>query len=205
MTIELHHFFILTDPGAPQADLLSGVGLIEGARNDHPGQGTANRRFFFSNTTLELLYVRDAGEAASGRGSRYRIASPFGFVVSATSGSTDMPFPGWRYCPEYFPADQCFHVGENSDLLEEPLCICMPLSLSLSKTQPEPANPLMTMTELRISVPVARPSPTLEAFANCERISLRLNEPHRLELVFNEERKGFYKDMAPGLPLIVRW
>ena len=116
-----------------------------------------------------------------------------------------MPFPGWRYCPEYFPADQCFHVGENSDLLEEPLCICMPLSLSLPKTQPEPANPLMTMTELRISVPVARPSPTLEAFANCERISLRLNEPHRLELVFNEERKGFYKDMAPGLPLVVRW
>ena len=213
MTIELHHFFILTDPGAPQADLLSGVGLIEGTRNDHPGQGTANRRFFFSNTTLELLYVRDAAEAANGRGSRLRItdrasdriASPFGLVVSATSGSTDVPFPGWRYCPEYFPADQCFHVGENSDLLEEPLCICMPLSLLLPKTRPQPANPLMTMTELRISVPVVRPSPTLEAFANCERISLQLGEPHRLELVFNEEREGFYKDMAPDLPLVIRW
>jgi hypothetical protein len=116
-----------------------------------------------------------------------------------------MPFPGWRYCPEYFPADQCFHVGENADLLEEPLCICMPLSLSLPKTRPEPENPLMTMTELRISVPVARPSPTLKAFANCERISLRLNEPHRLELVFNEESEGYYKDMAPDLPLVIRW
>ena len=193
--------------------VLSGVGLIEGTRNDHPGQGTANRRFFFSNTTLELLYVRDAAEAANGRGSRLRIAdratnriaSPFGLVVSATSGSTDVSFLGWRYCPEYFPADQCFHVGENSDLLEELLCICMPLSLPLPKTRPQPANPLMTMTELRISVPVVRPSPTLEAFANCERISLRLSEPHRLELVFNEEREGFYKDMAPDLPLVVRW
>ena len=115
MTIELHHFFILTDPGAPQADILSVDGLIEGTRNDHPGQGTANRRFFFSNTTLELLYVRDAGEAASGRGSRLRIAdratdriaSPFGFVVSATSGSTDMPFPKTRICSKSRSAFAC--------------------------------------------------------------------------------------------------
>ncbi len=47
MTIELDHFFILTDPGAPQAELLTEIGLVEGTPNDHPGQGTANRRFFF--------------------------------------------------------------------------------------------------------------------------------------------------------------
>jgi len=42
------------------------MGLTEGTRNDHPGQGTANRRFFFSNTALELLYVSDANEAEEG-------------------------------------------------------------------------------------------------------------------------------------------
>ncbi len=213
MTIELHHFFIITDPGAPQADLLSGIGLIEGTRNDHPGQGTANRRFFLSNATLELLYVRNANEAANGRGSRLRFAeravdpkaSPFGLIVRATAGTTDAPFPGWRYCPEYFQADQCFHVGENSDLLEEPLCIAMPLGLPLSKSQSQPRNPLKTLTEVRISIPVVRPSVTLEAIAECERISLRLNEPHRMELVFNEEKEGQSKDMTPELPLLVRW
>ena len=213
MTIELDHFFILTDPGAPQADLLSGIGLIEGTRNDHPGQGTANRRFFFSNTAIEFLYVSDANEAANGRGSRLRFperakntnASPFGLIVRATSESTDVPFPGWRYCPEYFRADQCFHVGENSDLLEEPLCICMPLNPPVPEAQLQPANPRMTLTELRLSVPVVRPSLTLEAVASCERISLRLNEPHRLELVFNEEEEGHSKDMTPDLPLVVRW
>ncbi len=213
MTIELDHFFILTELGAPNADLLSGIGLTEGPRNDHPGQGTANRRFFFSNTALELLYVRDASEAANGRGSRLRIveraadvkASPFGLIVRATTESTDVPFPGWRYCPEYFRADQCFHVGENSDLLEEPLCICMPLNMPLPDAQLRLANPHMTVTELRLSVPVVRPSLTLEAVADCEGISLRLNEPHRLELVFNEEEEGNSKDMAPDLPLVVRW
>jgi len=198
MIIELDHFFILTGPGAPQADLLSGIGLTEGTRNDHPGQGTANRRFFFSNTALELLYVSDANEAANGRGSRLRFperaqntrASPFGLIMRATNESIGVPFPGWRYCPEYF---------------QEPLCICMPLDMSLPEAQLRLANPHMTLTELHLSVPVVRPSLTLEAVAECERISLRLNEPHRLELVFNEEEEGNSRDLTPNLPLVVRW
>ncbi len=213
MTIELDHFFILTEPGAPHADLLSAIGLNEGTRNDHPGQGTANRRFFFPNTALEFIFVRDANDAANGRGSRLRIldryesfnASPFGLIVRATGDSVDVPFPGWRYCPEYFRSDQCFHVGENSDLLEEPLCIYMPSNLPLPDTQLRLANPHMTVTELRISVPVARPSLTLAAVADCERISLRLGEPHQLELVFNEAEEGKISDMTPDLPLVIRW
>ncbi len=213
MTIELHHFFILTDPGAPEADLLSEIGLIEGACNDHPGQGTANRRFFFRNSMLELLYVRDPNEATNGRGSRLRFvertadakASPFGLIVKATDKLASLPFPGWRYCPEYFQSDQCFHVGDNSDLLQEPLCICMPLGLSLLESQLPPQNSNRTVTEIRISVPVVRPSLTLEAMAECEGVTLRLNEPHRLELVFNEEQEGKSNDMTPNLPLVVRW
>ena len=213
MAIELDHIFIVTDPGASAADLLSGMGFVEGTRNAHPGQGTANRRFFFANSMLELLYVHDPQEAANGPGSRLRFtertadaqASPFGLIVRANAGTTEKPFPGWSYYPEYFPADKCFHVGENSDLLEEPLCICIPLGLLPTKSQSQPENPRETITEVRISVPIVRPSLTLEAIAKCERISLRLNEPHLLELVFNEEQEGQSKDMTPELPLVVRW
>lgn len=213
MTIELHHVFVLTEPGAPEADRLSGIGLIEGDRNTHPGQGTANRRFFFPNTVLELLYVCDVQEAVNGPGRRLRIAdraadrlaSPFGLIVSATPGATGVPFGSWRYCPDYFAADQCFYVGENSDRLEEPLCICMPLNLPRPDAQTQRSNPNLSLTGLRISVPVSQPSPTLEAFANCQHISLRLNKPHLLELIFNEAREGFYRDLTPALPLVVRW
>ena len=31
-----------------------------GSRNVHTGQGTANRRFFFEKSILELIWVRDA-------------------------------------------------------------------------------------------------------------------------------------------------
>ncbi len=77
--------------------------------------------------------------------------------------------------------------------------------MPLPKAQLRLANPHMTVTELRLSVPVVRPSLTLEAVADCEGISLRLNQPHRLELVFNEEEEGDSKDMTPDLPLVVRW
>jgi hypothetical protein len=38
-------------------------GLLEGSSNAHPGQGTANRRFFFDNFMLELLWVTNPAEA----------------------------------------------------------------------------------------------------------------------------------------------
>jgi hypothetical protein len=213
MTIELDHFFILTDPGAPHCDLVSSIGLIEGSRNSHPGQGTANRRFFFSNSTLEFIYLRDADEASQGRGSRLRFAerasstraSPFGLVMRMEDGSGDEPFPGWRYCPEYFRDDQCFHVGENSVLLEEPLCICMPTNLPRREIRSQSENPQWTMTELRISVPVARPSAVLKSVEKCESVTLQLNKPHRLDLVFNDNKEGLSKDMTLDLPLVIHW
>ncbi len=85
MSFELDHFFVLTEPGAPAAELLIDLGMIEGTANTHPGQGTASRRFFSQDAMLELAYISDAQEAAAGPGARLRIveranddtASPF--------------------------------------------------------------------------------------------------------------------------------
>jgi hypothetical protein len=77
--------------------------------------------------------------------------------------------------------------------------------LPLPDAQLRLANSDITVTELRVSVPIIRPSLALEAIAACERISLRLNEPHKLEVVFNEQEAGQLKDMTPELPLVIRW
>jgi len=63
MGIELDHLFVCTAPGAPQAEDLVQFGLLEGPPNQHPGQGTANRRFSFKNAMIELLWVSDAEES----------------------------------------------------------------------------------------------------------------------------------------------
>ena len=213
MGIQLDHFFILSEPGAPQADFLVDIGVVEGMPNDHPGQGTSNRRFFFENAGLELLYIRDAEEAMNGPASGLQCvereaqsgASPFGIVVRRTDDSADDPFPGWRYYPQYFGADKYFQVGENCNELQEPLCICMPIMPPAASGQPLPREPFTEVTELHISVPVNKPSEVLETVGRCERISLTPGAPHHVEIVFTDGRAGQSKDLRPGLPLCIRW
>lgn len=213
MAIELHHFFILTDKPDALAGEIAGIGLVEGIPNDHPGQGTANRRFFLPNSTIEILYLRDADEASNGRASGMHFvaresdpdASPFGLIVAADTESETPPFPGWRYYPEYFGNGPFFHVGDNSDLLAEPLCVCMPPGLARPEIPVEQQNPTWIMTELRIGVSVIEPTPPLEAISNCKGISLRLGEPHRIEIVFNENKAGQAKNLSPDFPVIIQW
>ena len=65
MRIELDHLFACTAPGVPEAEKLVQFVLHEGPPNQHPGQGTVNRRFSFANAMIELVWVGDAREAQS--------------------------------------------------------------------------------------------------------------------------------------------
>lgn len=213
MSIELDHIFILAQPNAPEADLLVAAGLIEGPSNRHPGQGTSNRRFFFQNTTLEFLYVHDADEAANGPAKNLRFnerysqadASPFGLIMRNVKGEAGIPYEGWRYCPDYFANNQCFHVGENSDILKEPLCICMPDNLPQRSATRAPENPEWNLTQLRIDMPEPAPSDPLQQISKCPGIVLELNKPHALELTFNHSVQGFEKDFRTQIPLVLKW
>ncbi|MEM6435354.1 MAG: VOC family protein [Cyanobacteria bacterium P01_D01_bin.115] len=103
MTLQLDHVFILVEPEAKMADRLLESGFQEGPSNTHPGQGTANRRFYFANGMLEFLWVRDADEVNAGPGRELRFperaidsaASSFGviFVPCQDAASGDRPFP----------------------------------------------------------------------------------------------------------------
>jgi hypothetical protein len=207
------HFFILTDDAATAAQRLIDIGLLEGTNNRHPGQGTANRRFFLANSLLELLYVSDRHEADHGPAAKLEFsrrlredgASPFGLIARSDPGSDPDPFPGWRYCPEYFADDQCFLVGDNSAQLQEPLCICMPANLPLPAGPASTDNTDWKLTELRIDVPTATASIALQTVAACVPINLRLERPHHLQLVFNAAQQGLQCDLRPDLPLTVRW
>src|SRR5215475_787134 len=107
MRFEVDHLFVFTDVGAPEAEGLVAFGLTEGEPNVHPGQGTANRRFFFRNVFLELLWVSDPAEVQSElvqpmqfwqRWSQRRSgASPFGVLLRPKRPDVEgLPFPCWE-------------------------------------------------------------------------------------------------------------
>jgi hypothetical protein len=213
VTIALDHFFVITRPGAPEADSLAALGLVEGTPNVHTGQGTANRRFFFANAMLELIYIRDAHEATAGAAGKLRIserarsavASPFGLVFRSTTPAAPAPFAGWPYVADYLPDGSYFHIGKNADRLDEPLCIVMPFDIPAPSQQPAPRQPFTTVTSVRIGVPAASPSPVLAAVSGIGPLSVAAGQPHLMELQFNDGAAGREKDLRPALPLLIRW
>jgi Glyoxalase-like domain len=231
MEFEFDHLFILTDIGAGEADRLVSLGLVEGRSNRHPGQGTANRCFFFHNAMLELLWVDDVEEAKSELilptrlwerwANRKSGACPFGFCLrSTTNGGDSTAFPSWAYRPPYLPEPLSIQVSTNSDVLTEPMLFQTPFGKRPDRYSPEKAQPLehqiglQEITRVELVSPAANhPSPELQAairpwrrYANdTNLLRLRVGVEYCVELGFDGEVQGHQVDFRPGLPLIVSW
>jgi len=219
---ELDHVFILVSEGGPEADLLIEFGLLEGSSNVHPGQGTANRRFFFHNMMLELAWVNHPDEAKSALTRptglwdhwkyRNQTASPFGIILRpATAHNHEKyPFKGWRYKPQYLPEHLSFWVGDNSDKLEEPLLFYF--TFGGRPDVRKPAQPLhhltgfRELTSLNIQMPgLTQASATLQSLMKMKGITFTAGNQHVMEIGFDGEKSGKSKDFQPHLPLVFRW
>ena len=221
MSYELDHVFLWTDAGAPEADRLVAFGLTEGDPNVHPGQGTANRRFFFCNAFLELIWVADATEAQSDLvqptqlwsrwQGRRSIASPFGVCLRPSQAAADIPFPAWEYRPPYLPDPLAIHVAEGVPLAEP-----WWFYLAFGRRPDDPAWPkrqplahaagFHEITQVRIARPAAgRPSAVAAAVVKAGIVALSPGPEHLLELTFDEGSQSRTADFRPALPLVLRW
>jgi hypothetical protein len=223
MSIELDHVFICTAAGAPEAERLIEFGLTEGSPNRHPGQGTANRRFFFQNAFLELVWVEDPAEAQSElvcrtglweRWSRRRGgASPFG--VGFRPGSEDgkpIPFPTWEYRPPYLPEPLAIHMAANSDVATEPLLFYLAFGRRPNPDDPARRQPrdhaagLRTITGVRVRVAHGGAGPEFRAAEeSCPGLQFIPANEDRMEVSFDGQTRGELIDFRPILPLILRW
>ena len=212
LNLELDHFFILTEPKGKAGDLIALLGVEESFSRDHEGQGTSNRRFPVSNSMLELLWVRDEEEAINGPGkdllfperSRGNEASPFGLIFTCKDSFRDsQPFDGWKYQPDYFDPPMAFHVGKNSNQIEEPLCIYAPFVESIDRKVEK--GTFKSISKVKITVPSNSISDTLVAAGNATGLEIVLGEEHLMEVTFNVGAYGLSKDLRPNLPLITKW
>jgi hypothetical protein len=215
MALELDHLFICTESGAPEAERLIELGCREGPPNEHPGQGTANRRFFFANAMLELLWVSDAQEAQNERTRRTQLwerwsgrhagASPFGVCVRpANVQSTAPPFPAWEYRPLYLPSPLVMHIGDAG--IEEPLWIYMDFqrhALCEARFTGYPGG-MREITGVALTSPVPLRSRASQVMAQLGVLSAREGNEHLLEVEFDGHRRKRVVDCRPHLPLVFR-
>jgi Glyoxalase-like domain len=220
MGYEIDHLFVLTEVGGPSAEALVRFGLTEGPPNRHEGQGTANRRFFFNNAMLELLWVESEDEARSPSAQPLRIADrwkgrsafacPFGICLRATDAETVVaPFRSFEYRPSFFPAGFVAHVGQDTSLVE-PLWFFIPRSRrpdALALNQRPPLNHpigVSNITDVMITLPQT-PSPATEVAAAACRVGVHVGLEHRLRITFDSGRRGCAHYFGSGLPMEFRW
>ncbi len=214
---ELDHVFICTDVGAPEAELLIAFGLTDGSRNTDPGQGTANRRFFFGNAMIELAYVADAAEAASGGvrrtgllqrwQQRRTVASPFGICLRPGPAEPQgPPFSAWAYHPSYFSAP--IYLGTNSLRVSEPLLCYVPFgSKPDAREQPlKHETGFQEITALRVKGPATgRVAVEQEEVVRTDVVEFIAAEAPMMEIGFDGEVAGKSQGFGPALPLKLCW
>ncbi|MBC6700163.1 VOC family protein [Hymenobacter puniceus] len=111
--MEIDHIFILTDTPEAAAEELRAFGLREGSNRVHAGQGTANRKFYFENFFLEILWVQNDAEITAEamrptglwQRARHREndASRFGLCLVNTPATDAVFAAATLYQPTYFP------------------------------------------------------------------------------------------------------
>lgn len=221
--VEPDHIFICTSPGAPIADALVQFGLREGSPNTHPGQGTANRRFFFRNMTLELLWVDDAEQARGMPAGPLHLyercredgnASPFGlaFRPFMSGAAPENPgFPTWKYHPPYLPEPLRILIAADVDVAE-PLYFYLPFAGRQDSPDKAGIEPLehpcgfreVTLIDVRICTQ-GNLSPAARTIGSLPGISIEKGERHLLEITFDHGIQGRRKDFLPHLPLVFKW
>jgi len=217
MALELDHVFICCSTDAPEGDALVRLGLTEGSPNTHPGQGTANRRFFFRNVFLELLWVSDPAEARSLQTCRTRLwerwsgrssgACPFGLVFRPRIGTIpEAPFRTWAYTPSYLSAELAIEIAEGVPL-EEPELVYLPFVHPTGPPAHEPTDHSLSIRDvcgLAVGLPSTRNlSKPSQAAQSAGLVDYCLKPDYSIELTYIDRKENLY-DLRPALPLVFR-
>ncbi len=202
MTIHVDHLFICSATGAPEAKLLIDAGLTEGSPNVHPGQGTANRRFFFENGYLELLWVSDEAESRSALAAPTRLwerwvgrgesASRFGICLSSQDGvNAALPFSTWSYEPEYLPVERQILFAEGLSIAEPEIFVLnWPHVWSPGQEPTEHASGLQGIRSVSIGLSRSDSvSETLDAAVRAGFFQIHQSDSHELVVEFTASRE----------------
>ncbi|MBS0000320.1 MAG: hypothetical protein KFF73_15165 [Cyclobacteriaceae bacterium] len=201
--MDLNHVIIFSDHHGQEADELVSFGLTEGSHRIHAGQGTRNRKFYFGNFYLEIVWVIDEKEIRNeltlptGLWERSCFRnfgySPCGLCFTHTA-EMDPLFEGCvKYIPEYIPKGTKFEILTNHDVPDLPWTCRLPDIRNVVGPEEPTEHPagLKELTKVRIGIPKPGISNNYTEFIErTSPIEFQTAENHHLILEFDHRKQG---------------
>ncbi|MGS2727540.1 hypothetical protein ACU8DI_13095 [Psychroserpens sp. BH13MA-6] len=196
--MEIDHIFIFSNNSGKEADNLVEFGLTEGSSRVHPGQGTMNRKFYFENFFLEVLWVIDETEIRSELTSKIKLwersqfnkndFSPFGLCL-VNSKLTDKIFEqSEKYQPNYFPKGMSIDIITNEQKPYLPWTFRLPYR-DEKKINNEPTNHnngIRKLTKARFEIKINKRENVFKTyFQRSENIDFKSSQRNHLTLEFD--------------------
>lgn len=213
----IDHIFIASQNQGDEAKQLVKSGFFEGSHRVHPGQGTRNRKFYFENFFLEIIWENDSEELETelirniGLTERVRFEesgfSRFGLGLENTEGS-NMVFRDCEfYQPVYFPEGKSFEILQNRENPDLPWTFRGPFK-GQKATYTEPLdhpNGIRELTKATFQIPEPELKSTyVNRFQGHPQVRFESAEMVSLVLEFDGGKRGRVWDFS-DLDLIVRY
>ncbi|QMU28149.1 VOC family protein [Adhaeribacter radiodurans] len=228
LPMELDHIFLFTQNHVLLAESLKDFGLIEGTPNEHPGQGTACRRFFFQNAYLELAWVVNEVEIKSSALAKSKLFersqyprtpySPLGLCFRTNEHQSLAPSllfeDSWRYYSNFLPKQQFANIASNENFPDEPMLFEMPF-FSLAPVE-YPIEKKQSLTHIRgfqeitgVLLTLPTTSSNLSSAMNIvladSMVKISKGKDYGITLEFDFGKNKQKKDFFPLAPLILKW
>ena len=199
------HIFIFTNDQGKIADQLVEFGLTEGSSRVHAGQGTSNRKFYFENFFLEILWVHDETEINSelikpiGLWQRayYQSSdfSPFGLCIVNTNETNNLFENAHKYQPSYFPDGMVIDILKNEHQPNFPWTFRLPFK-GQKKNETEPTkhkNGIMQLSKVDFYVENINDPNFIQSFKGEQNINFIKSDKTWLKLTFDKGKQGQIK------------
>ncbi|PCI88020.1 MAG: glyoxalase-like domain protein [Hyphomicrobiales bacterium] len=221
--LKIDHLLICIDAPEKMAKILTDFGLIEGESNSHFGQGTSNRRFYFNNIYLELLYLDDPEAAQSPLTKPIKIfqrflpkttnISPFAVCFYADNQIKNNDkfdinkFKNWSYKPKYLPSPLKIDILEAP--ISEPMYFFLDFISSDSRKKHKKfkhKTGFKNVTNIKYHTPHHHLDSDIKTYISEHNLLEYIaNDTHIFHLEFDAGAQGKTHDFRPDLPLIFSW
>lgn len=200
--MNIDHIFIFTDDNGKVADDLVDFGLTEGSNRIHVGQGTANRKFYFDNFFLEILWVHNEIELKSEQTKptglwqradfKNNNFSPFGLCIVNSDDTEKLFENAFKYQPDYFPKGMEIDIIKNENQNDLPWTFRLPFK-GQKKHENEPThhkNEISVLTKAIFEYKIISENMFLDNFVSQNNIQFVKSSRQWLNLVFNYGKQG---------------